>query len=119
MQHTLPQISCRTGVPGSTLDQWVRAGIITPSIRAGSGRGRGKDRLFSETDALAFAVAAELRRRGVGLSVIRKAVEFILATAVPGSPLVVERFLIISPGQVCLAREDATLGQQEGAASGA
>jgi DNA-binding transcriptional MerR regulator len=55
----------------STLDYWVRTGLVTPSLRAEPGRRR--TRLWTVQDATVVRMVTELRRSGCSLRRIRLA----------------------------------------------
>lgn len=57
-----PVVLRLTGLPYSTLDYWVRTGLITPSVREGSGR--RKTRRWSVLDVVSLRALKELREAG-------------------------------------------------------
>ncbi|MHC4403970.1 MAG: hypothetical protein ACYTG0_30295 [Planctomycetota bacterium] len=65
---TLTEISHLAGEKSSTLHAWVRAGVLTPSVRDRDGT-RGRAMLFSRLDALEVAgkgLGQDVKRRGKG-----------------------------------------------------
>lgn len=59
------------GVKPSTLDYWVRTGLVTPSLRDEPGHRR--TRLWRVQDAVVVRTVRELRRAGCPLQTIRRA----------------------------------------------
>lgn len=65
---------CRlTGVNRSTLDYWVRTGLVRPSVRPEPGRRRV--RLWTVKDVISVRTVAELRASGCSLQKVRLACE--------------------------------------------
>lgn len=63
---------CRlAGVNRSTLDYWVRTGLVTPSLRTDPGRRR--TRLWTVRDAVVVRTIAALRASGCPLQQVRRA----------------------------------------------
>jgi DNA-binding transcriptional MerR regulator len=63
---------CRlAGVNRSTLDYWVRTGLVRPSLRAEPGRRR--TRLWTIQDAVVVRAVVELRASGCPLQQVRRA----------------------------------------------
>lgn len=60
-------------MPPSTLDYWVRTGLVTPSIR--SSQGRRIERLWSLRDVLVVRTIRALRTAGASLQAVRRARE--------------------------------------------
>jgi DNA-binding transcriptional MerR regulator len=67
------------GVNRSTLDYWVRTGLVTPSLRDLPGRRR--TRLWRVEDAVVVRAVASLRAAGCSLQRIRAAVQSIEGSA--------------------------------------
>lgn len=63
------------GVPPSTLDYWVRTGLVTPSIR--KSEGKRVERWWTIEEAVAVRVIRALRLSGAPLQTVRKAVRMI------------------------------------------
>ena len=59
------------GVNRSTLDYWVRTGLVSPSLRQAPGRRR--TRLWTIRDAVVVRAVAELRSSGCSLQQVRRA----------------------------------------------
>jgi DNA-binding transcriptional MerR regulator len=59
------------GINRSTLDYWVRTGLVTPSLRLNPGKRR--TRLWTVQDAVVVRAVAELRASGCPLQQVRKA----------------------------------------------
>ncbi|MGO9180073.1 MAG: MerR family transcriptional regulator [Candidatus Limnocylindrales bacterium] len=63
---------CRlAGVNRSTLDYWVRTGLVSPSLRTSPGRRR--TRLWTVRDAVVVRTIAALRESGCALHQVRRA----------------------------------------------
>lgn len=66
-----PEVLRLCGLPYSTLDSWVRMGLVTPSVRAGSGKRR--TRLWSIADVVGVRALKELRDAGAPARVLTRA----------------------------------------------
>jgi hypothetical protein len=66
---TLAEISTMAAEQSATVNSWIKAGVLTPSVRDRDGT-RGRAMLFDRTDAFIACLVASLRRRG-GLSLPR------------------------------------------------
>ena len=64
-----------TGISYRQLDYWARTGLVGSSIRQAAGR--GSRRVYSFADLVALRVVGELRREGVSIQTIRRAVEWL------------------------------------------
>lgn len=62
-----------TGLPYSTLNLWAKTGFICPSICAGVGT--GSERIYSKDDIEDLKIAYALKCAGLGLKVIKQALE--------------------------------------------
>lgn len=62
---TLPQVAQSAGVEYATLHSWLKRGLLNASLQ--TSLGTGSPNLFSERDALAARILADLRRAGVDL----------------------------------------------------
>ena len=60
-----------TGATQRQLDYWEQAGLIKASVRSQPGKGRARS--FSYSDIIELRVVVELRRAGLSLQRIRKA----------------------------------------------
>jgi DNA-binding transcriptional MerR regulator len=67
------KVQALTGLTRRRLQYWDEKGFLQPSVARGGGRGRA--RLYDFRDVVALRVAADLRRRGVSLQEIRRAVQ--------------------------------------------
>ncbi|PZR67188.1 MAG: hypothetical protein DLM66_11855 [Candidatus Dormiibacter spiritus] len=67
------KVQALTGLTRRRLQYWDERGFLQPTLARGGGRGRV--RLYDFRDVVALRVAAELRRGGVSLQEIRKAVD--------------------------------------------
>jgi len=65
-------VAAAAGVAFGTLNDWIEAGVVTPSIRQSSGRGRGNGRVFDFQDVFAIGVVASLARKSVSRTVMAK-----------------------------------------------
>lgn len=69
---------CRlAGVNRSTLDYWVRTGLVSPSLRTSPGRRR--TRLWSVRDAVVVRTINALREAGCTLQQVRRARDAVIA----------------------------------------
>jgi DNA-binding transcriptional MerR regulator len=66
----LPKVKRLTGLSARQLQYWDERRFLPPSVSAGAGRGR--PRLYDFRDLVSLRVAADLRRQGVSLQLIRK-----------------------------------------------
>jgi len=67
-----PSVAVLVGVPYRTLDGWCRTGLVSCKHKAD---GFGSRREFNITDVVRVRTIAELRRHGVSIQRIRKAVK--------------------------------------------
>lgn len=88
-----------------TLDNWVRTGLLPVTV---PGRGPGRDRRWSFVDLIRARAVADMRRRGVSLQTIRKAVDILTKQLGEQDPLAVGR-LIVASDRLFWAIDDATL----------
>ena len=63
------------GISYRQLDHWAKTRLVVPSIRQAGGR--GSRRAYSFADLVSLRVVAELRRAGLSLQSIRKAVTYL------------------------------------------
>jgi DNA-binding transcriptional MerR regulator len=68
---TLPRLARLVEVEYRTLHSWVRRGLLTPSVQ--SSDGTGTPNLFTEEDAVAACIIADLRRAGVSFDLLERA----------------------------------------------
>jgi len=68
-----PAVCRLAGLPSSTLDYWVRSGLVTPSVRGSSGR--RVTRRWTIADVVSVRALKELRRAGCPVRLLRKARE--------------------------------------------
>lgn len=68
-----PEVIRVCGLPYSTLDYWVRTGLVSPSVRASSGRRRARQ--WSVLDVICVRALKELRDSGAPVRVMREARE--------------------------------------------
>lgn len=66
-----PTVLSITGMPASTLDYWVRAKLVTPSVRGSSGR--RKTRQWSIADIVAVRAIQALHQAGCPIKMMRRA----------------------------------------------
>jgi DNA-binding transcriptional MerR regulator len=66
-----PTVLAITGVPASTLDYWVRNGLVAPSVRASSGRRR--TRRWSIRDIVAIRAIQALHQAGCPVRILTQA----------------------------------------------
>lgn len=66
-----PEVVRLCGLPYSTLDYWVRTGLVAPSVRGGSGRRR--TRQWSVLDVVCVRALKELRDAGASVRVLKRA----------------------------------------------
>lgn len=80
------------GVPFRTLDHWVRTGIVSCEIPA---QGAGTRRRFGFRDIFRVQLVARLRKEGISLQTIRKAVALLQQEWKVDDPLVQAQMLSI------------------------
>ena len=69
-------VICRlAGVPRSTIDYWIRTGLVTPTVRDNPGRRRS--RLWTVEDAVLARAIKVLRDAGCPVRVLSKARKFL------------------------------------------
>ncbi|MFE6734592.1 MerR family transcriptional regulator [Microbacterium sp. NPDC057650] len=66
-----PEVVRLCDLPYSTLDYWVRTGLVAPSVRGGSGRRR--TRQWSVLDVVCVRALKELRDAGASVRVLKQA----------------------------------------------
>ena len=66
-----PAVLRLTGLPASTLENWIRDGLVTPSVRPASGRRR--TRRWSVVDVIVVRAIKDLRDAGCSISTLTKA----------------------------------------------
>lgn len=67
---SMPRVKRLTGLSARQLQYWDERGFLAPSVSGGAGRGR--PRLYDFRDLVSLRVAADLRRQGISLQLIRK-----------------------------------------------
>src|SRR5437870_3703404 len=81
-----------SGIPFFTVDYWHRNRFLRPAASGRSGRGRGRERIYSYGDILRLRIARELREQEVSLETLRR----VLAKLAPHAPRLHEaRFVIV------------------------
>ncbi len=60
-----------SGVPFFTVDYWGRIKFVVPSVSKGSGRGKGRQRMYSYGDIIRLRIARELRDQKISLETLR------------------------------------------------
>ena len=71
---TSREAAIASGVPFFTIDYWGRTRFLVPTVFAGNGRGKGRQRLYSYGDLIRLAIARELRDQRVSLETLRSIV---------------------------------------------
>lgn len=66
-----PEVLRLCKLPYSTLDSWVRSGLVSPSVRGGTGHRR--TRLWSVRDVVTVRALKELREAGAPVRLLAKA----------------------------------------------
>jgi hypothetical protein len=66
-----PAVLKLAGIPYSSLDYWVRTGLVSPSVR--SGEGKRKTRRWSISDAVCVRALKELRDAGAPVRLLVRA----------------------------------------------
>lgn len=69
---TLAELATIVGIPVGKLNLWLSDGVLVSTEREGSGKGKGKERLFTWRDAFAAGVCGSLRRQGLSLEILCK-----------------------------------------------
>jgi hypothetical protein len=82
-EFLMADIEAVTALPRATIENWIGRGLLAPSIRAGDGGGRNKQRLFSWGDAFAAGALASLRRQGVAIPMLKKVSQLLRHAEVP------------------------------------
>jgi DNA-binding transcriptional MerR regulator/uncharacterized protein (DUF433 family) len=75
LQHrafTSERVRALTGLSPRQLQYWDEQGFLSPSLRRK--RGKGRRRLYDFRDLVSLRVAADLRKQGISLQLIRRAV---------------------------------------------
>ncbi len=67
---TLPQLAGLVGIEYRTLHNWLRRGLVRPSLQAS--RGTGSPNLFTQEDAVKVKVIADLRQAGLSFELLLK-----------------------------------------------
>ncbi len=62
-------------VPFFTIDYWSRTKFLVPTVAAGQGRGKGRQRMYSYGDVIRLRIARELRDQKVSLETLRAVVQ--------------------------------------------
>ena len=70
---TSEKVRALTHLSSRQLQYWDEQGFVSPSLRRRKGKGRR--RLYNFRDLVSLRVAADLRREGISLQLIRNAVE--------------------------------------------
>lgn len=70
---TSEKVRALTSLSPRQLQYWDEKGFLSPSLRRK--RGKGRKRLYDFRDLVSLRVAADLRREGISLQLIRQAVE--------------------------------------------
>ncbi|MCL5012888.1 MAG: MerR family transcriptional regulator [Firmicutes bacterium] len=113
---TTKQVMSFTDLTSRQLNYFDTTGLLSPSVKRA--HGRGTSRLYSFRDVVALRLIAKLRRQGISLQAVRKAVNYLhtmkeqttlsaSVLAVNGNDVVlVERdqlvvSLLKQPGQLC------------------
>jgi DNA-binding transcriptional MerR regulator len=96
-----------TGVPFFTIDYWGRTRFLMPTVDRGSGRGRGRQRLYSYGDLVRIRIARDLREQRVSLASLRS---ILAKLAAVDRQLAGTRFVMVTEG-VEMARDLAELGK--------
>jgi DNA-binding transcriptional MerR regulator len=69
--YTSREAAQASGVPFFTVDYWDRTRFLVPTVSAGKGRGKGRQRLYSFGDLMRLRIARELREQRVSLETLR------------------------------------------------
>ena len=112
---TTKQVMSFTGLTSRQLNYFDTTGLLSPSVQPA--HGRGTSRLYSFRDVVVLRLIAKLRRQGISLQTVRKAVDYLhtmeqttlsdSVLAINGEDVVmVERdqlavSLLKQPGQLC------------------
>src|SRR5581483_8873308 len=102
---TSRQAARASGVPFFTVDYWARSRFLVPSVARGSGRGRGRERMYSFGDVLRLAIARELRNQRVSLETLRS----IVRKLAPHAEALADARYVLVGGAVEIARSDGEL----------
>jgi DNA-binding transcriptional MerR regulator len=83
------------GVSQRCLDYWDERGIVTPSVKTGSGK--GSERRYSYDDLLKLSVVRRLRQTGLSLQKIRKGLSKLRKNVADEDPLL--REVLVTDGK--------------------
>jgi DNA-binding transcriptional MerR regulator len=103
--YTSREAALVSGVPFFTIDYWSRTRVLTPTIAKGTGRGKGRQRMYSYGDILRLRIARELRDQKVSLETLRAIIKKLAGVA---DELAGTRFVWIDD-KVEMARSTAEL----------
>lgn len=79
------------GITQRQLDYWDQVGLVRPSIRRA--RGKGVERQFSYTDLVKLKVVQELRKAGISLQKIQRAIRVLKERNCDSDPLLDEMLI--------------------------
>lgn len=88
-----------------TLDSWVRTGLLAVTVPA---HGKQTKRRWTFVDLIRARAVADLRRQGVSLQAIRRAVALLTERLGEGDPLAAGR-LVVTGERLFWALDDVTL----------
>lgn len=100
------QVARLAGIPYRTLDGWLRSGLLICSSPA---RGTGTRREFSFVDVVRVRVVAQLRRQGVSLQTVRRAVRELTERWGVRDPLAQAERLVVVGEKLFWDLDDAAL----------
>ncbi len=105
--YTSREAARASGVPFFTVDYWDRTKFLVPTIAKGTGRGKGRQRMYSYGDIIRLSIARELREQKVSLETLRAIVRKLAGSA---GELAKARFVIVGR-EVETARSAAELSR--------
>lgn len=94
-----------SGVPFFTVDYWDRTRFLVPTVSAGQGRGKGRQRMYSYGDIVRLRIARELRDQKVSLETLRA----IVKKLAPATPRLAEAAWVLVGSKVEIARDQPAL----------
>ena len=104
------EVSRLSGVPAPTIQHWAATNLLVPSIRRGSGRGRGHEKRYSLEDVRAGLVINKLRRLGIGTKSLRRVINYLRREQIPEPPMAYAKLIVIDGGRdVVLALDNKKL----------
>ena len=94
-------------IPLRTVQYWTKSGLITPSVREGSGR--GNHRVYSLVDVIQAKVIRKLRKQGVSLQKLRKISDYLRGVEELENPFTGAHFITDGENVFKVVEEDKVI----------